>query len=93
MIGDTLGWVYDLDLAIDGNNYIYVSSDTTYITWFEGYEVPTINEMCYSTNDGEINIIFAPVQSMQGETVTISAIAEYSDGCFSERKTIEIILE
>ena len=93
LIGDTLGWVYDLDLAIDGNNYIYVSSDTTYITWFEGYEVPTINEMCYSTNDGEINIIFAPVQSMQGETVTISAIAEYSDGCFSERKTIEIILE
>mgnify|MGYP003151192164 FL=1 len=93
LLGDTLGWIYDLDLAIDGNNYIYVSPDTMYVTWFEGYEVPTINEMCYSTNDGEINIMFAPVQSMKEDTITITGVAHFADGIISEQRRIDIIIE
>jgi hypothetical protein len=34
-------------------------------------EVPTVNCCSYSNADGEINTMFAPVQSMEGDTATI----------------------
>ena len=40
LIGDTLGYVINQGLTDD---LVYVSYDTTYVTWFEGFEVNTIN--------------------------------------------------
>ena len=70
-----------------------MNNDTSYVTWFDGFEVPTINETCYSTNDGEINIMFAPVQTMKGDTITVTGVAHFADSYVSETKTIEVILE
>ena len=68
LIGDTLGYVINQGLTDD---LVYVSYDTTYVTWFDGFEVKTINESSYSNGDGEINTMFAPVQTMSSDSVTI----------------------
>jgi hypothetical protein len=90
-IGDTLGYIIHLNNMVN-DIYLYSTPDTAYITWFDGFEVPTINETCYSTEDGEINIMFAPVNNMAGDTVTISAIAEFADG-YRSSKELNIILQ
>ena len=72
--------------------YMYSTTDTSYITWFDGFEVPTINETCYSTEDGEINIMFAPVRNMSGDTIDIKATAVFADG-YRKSKQLKIILE
>ena len=58
---DTLGYVVKRDLTDD---LVYVSYDTTYITWFNGYEVPTKNEVSYSNRYGEIGNMIAPTNQM-----------------------------
>lgn len=67
-IGDTLGYVVENT----GNNELwYVGYDTTYITWFDGYEVPIVNQASYSNENGEVNTMIAPVKTMIGDTATI----------------------
>ena len=68
-LGDTLGYIVNRYLTDDG---IYVSVDTSYVIGFNGMEVPTINPASYSNGEGEINTMFAPVQSMEGDTVMIT---------------------
>ena len=76
-IGDTLGYIVERGLTDDLE---YVSYDTTYITWFNGSEVPTTNCCSYSNSDGEVNNMIAPVQSMIGDTITISYVyRDYSN--------------
>ena len=67
-LGDTLGYIVNRNFNDDG---MYVSIDTSYITGFNGMEVPTINSASYSNSDGEVNTMIAPVQSMVGDTMTI----------------------
>jgi hypothetical protein len=47
----------------------------------------------YSTMDGEINTMFAPVQNMSGDTITISAQASFADGYKSNVKTLKFVIE
>ena len=76
-IGDTLGYIVEYGLTDDLE---YVSYDTTYVTWFNGSEVPTTNCCSYSNADGEVNNMIAPVQSMIGDTITISYVyRDYSN--------------
>ena len=49
----------------------YVGYDTTYITWFSGWEVPIVNGSSYSREDGEVNTMIAPTRNMRGDTATI----------------------
>ena len=93
LLGDTLGYIVHQNWTLNDNGYMYTTNDTSYVTWFEGFEVPTINETCYSTNDGEINIMFAPVQSMKGDTITVTAEAHFADNYISNLKILQIILE
>jgi len=67
-LGDTLGYIVNRNFNDDG---MYVSIDTSYITGFNGMEVPTINCCSYSNSSGEVNIMIAPVQTMVGDTMTI----------------------
>ena len=67
-LGDTLGYIVSIGLTDDLE---YVSYDTSYVTGFNGFEVPTVNCCSYSNADGEVNTMFAPVQSMVGDTVAI----------------------
>ncbi len=92
LIGDTLGYVVHQNWTLNDSGYLYMNNDTSYVTWFDGHEVPTINETCYSTMDGEINIMFAPVQSMDGDTITVTGQATFADGYISEPKQIKIIV-
>ena len=69
MLGDTLGYIVNTYLNNEG---VYVTVDTSYVTGFDGMEVPTINFASYSNADGEVNTMFAPVQSMEGDTVMIT---------------------
>ena len=69
MLGDTLGYIVNRGLTDD---LIYVSYDTTYITGFDGMEVPTINSSSRSNSSGEVNTMFAPVGNMRGDTVDVS---------------------
>ena len=66
--GDTLGYIVNRNFNDDG---MYVSVDTSYITGFNGMEVPTINCCSYSNSYGEVNTMIAPVQTMVGDTMTI----------------------
>ena len=68
MLGDTLGYIVHQGLTDD---LIYVSYDTTYITGFSDFLVPTINSSSYSNSDGEVNTMIAPVKTMRGDTATI----------------------
>ena len=67
-LGDTLGYWIRQGLKDDLE---WVSYDTSYVTGFDGQEVPTINPASYSNADGEVNTMIAPVQSMVGDTMTI----------------------
>ena len=68
-MGDTLGYIVNTYLNSEG---VYVSLDTSFVTGFDGMEVPTINEASYSNSDGEINTMFAPVRTMESDTVTVT---------------------
>ena len=77
LIGDTLGYIIQncwpttqLYTGLSDDLW-YVGSDTTYITWFNGFEVPVVNSSSYSDIHGEVNTMFAPVKSMRGDTVSI----------------------
>ena len=69
-LGDTLGYVIKRALSDD---VVYVSYDTVYITGFNGMEVPTSNGVSYSNDDGEISNMIAPVKSMVGDTLLLTA--------------------
>ena len=67
-LGDTLGYVVKKGLTDD---LVYVNYDTTYVTWFNGFEVPIVNGASYSDYDGYVNTMIAPVKTMKGDTATI----------------------
>lgn len=67
-LGDTLGYVIKRGLT---DELEYVLYDSTAITWFEGFEVPTINCCSYSNAEGEVNTMFAPIRTMKSDTVTV----------------------
>ena len=71
-IGDTLGYLVDRRYSLYLGQYVY--GDTSFMVGFNGNEVPTTNEISYSNSDGEINNMIAPVQSMIGDTLTLTAI-------------------
>ena len=83
-IGDTLGYVVSRGLNM---NLQYVNYDTTYLTQFSGMEVATSNMISYSNSNGEINNMIAPVRSMVGDTMKLTA--RWYDG----KKDFYIILE
>ena len=83
-LGDTLGYIINRNF---NNNGLYVSVDTSYIVGFDGMEVPTSNMISYSNRYGEINNMIAPVRSMIGDTLVLTAI------WYNSEKSIEIVLE
>ena len=69
VIGDDFGYfICNTGLNDHGT---YVGYDTTYVDWFGGSEVPIINGSSYSREDGEVNVMIAPVKTMVGDTTTI----------------------
>ena len=83
-IGDTLGYVVRRNFNDKG---MYVSYDTTYLTQFSGMEVATSNIISYSNSNGELNNMIAPVRSMVGDTMRLTA--RWYDG----KKDFYIILD
>ena len=69
-MGDTLGYVVKRGLNW---NLEYVSYDTVYITGFTGHEVPTSNQVSLSNGIGEFNNMIAPVKTMVGDTMKLTA--------------------
>lgn len=49
--------------------------------------VPTINKYCYNDANGEINVVIAPLWSMRGDTMIVTA------QCERVKKSIKIILK
>lgn len=87
-LGDTLGYWIRQGLTDDLE---WVSYDTSYVVGFDGQQVPTINPASYSSSEGEVNTMIAPVKSMRGDTMTVW----YSWGGFYttwETDSIKIIL-
>ena len=78
-LGDTLGYVIKRALSDD---VVYVSYDTIYITGFNGMEVPTSNAVSYSNSDGEISNMIAPVKSMEGDTLLLTAYYDVNHATF-----------
>ena len=75
-LGDTLGYIINRNFNSNG---LYVSVDTSYIIGFNGMEVSTSNMISYSNRYGEINNMIAPVRSMIGDTLVLTAIWYNSD--------------
>jgi hypothetical protein len=69
-LGDTLGYIVTRHLTDSGT---YVGVETSYIIGFNGQEVPTSNMVSYSNGYGQFNNMIAPVQSMVGDTLTLTA--------------------
>lgn len=69
-LGDTLGYVVKRGLT---DNLEYVSYDTVYVTGFNGMEVPTSNKTSFSNSRGEFNNMIAPVKTMVGDTMKLTA--------------------
>ncbi|SVD60898.1 uncharacterized protein METZ01_LOCUS413752 [marine metagenome] len=88
VLGDTLGYIVHEGLTDD---LIYVSYDTTYITGFDGMEVPTSNQASYSNAEGEVNNMIAPVQIMEGDTMNL--FWSYYDNVELQEGYIKIVLE
>tara|TARA_Y100000310_G_C20063897_1_gene526250 strand:- start:12 stop:548 length:537 start_codon:yes stop_codon:yes gene_type:complete len=78
-LGDTLGYIINQHLNDSG---VYVSVDTSYMVGFSGMEVPTSNMISYSNGYGEINNMIAPVRSMIGDTLILTAIWSGSEKRF-----------
>ncbi len=72
VLNDTLGYIVKRGLTDDLK---YVNYDTVYVLGFGGQIVTTVNSQSYPTNIEptiyEVNTVFAPVQSMAGDTVTV----------------------
>ena len=68
-IGDTLGYIVKQGINDD---LVYVNYDTTYVTWFNGYEVQTSNKISYSNSEGLFHNMIAPVKSMIGDTMRLT---------------------
>jgi hypothetical protein len=83
-LGDTLGYIVNRNFTSNGN---YVSVDTSYMVGFNGMEVATSNIISYSNSNGEINNMIAPVQSMIGDTLTLTAI------WYNSEKNFKIVLD
>ena len=69
VLGDTLGYIVNQNLNDKG---MYVSTDTSYITGFNGFEVQTINCCSYSNSKGEVNAMIGLVQQMIGDTMIVN---------------------
>jgi hypothetical protein len=67
-LNDTLGYYIEYGYT---DQLEYIALDTTFITGFDDYIVPTINCCSYSNAEGEINTMIAPVRSMIGDTLTV----------------------
>jgi hypothetical protein len=83
-LGDTLGYIVNQHITDSGT---YVNVDTSYMVGFNGMEVPTSNMVSYSNSNGELNNMIAPVQSMIGDTLTLTAI------WYSSEKNFKIVLD
>ena len=75
-VGDTLGYLVDRRYSLYIGQYVY--GDTSFMIGFSGMEVPTTNMTSLSNASGEINNVIAPVKSMVGDTMYLSA--EWFDG-------------
>ena len=93
VLNDTLGYIIKRGLTDD---LVYVAYDTSYITGFSGFEVKTINFQSYPVKSGEttyeVNQMFAPVQSMRGDTIQIWTYFWDLNNNYKEY-TAEIIIE
>ena len=89
MLGDTLGYFIHRGLTDDLE---YVSYDTTYITGFSDFIVPTINCCSYSNSDGEVNTMFGPVWTMRSDTILVS-VGYFIDYTTFVSDSIEIVLD
>jgi len=89
MLGDTLGYFIHRGLTDDLE---YVSYDTTYITGFSDFIVPTINCCSYSNSDGEVNTMFGPVWTMRSDTIMVS-VGYFIDYTTFVSDSIEIVLD
>ena len=83
-LGDTLGYIVTQYLNAEAT---YVSVDTSYMVGFDGMEVPTSNKISYSNMYGNVNNMIAPVESMIGDTLTLTAY--WYDG----QRTFNIVLD
>ena len=83
-LGDTLGYIKTQYL---NDEAVYVTVNTSYMIGFNGMEVPTSNIVSYSNSYGQINNMIAPVLSMVGDTLTLTAY--WYDG----ERSFDIVLD
>jgi hypothetical protein len=68
-VGDTIGTIYRRTWRGLGWQIV----DSIKVVNLKTSEVPTINPVCYSSADGSINTVIAPMWNMRGDTMTIVA--------------------
>tara|TARA_R110002012_G_scaffold70018_1_gene180778 strand:- start:300 stop:791 length:492 start_codon:yes stop_codon:yes gene_type:complete len=84
LLSDTSGYFINQNLNDQAR---WVSSDTSYMVGFKGFEVPTINCCSYSNPKGQLNTMLGVVPQMRGDTMIVSySILNYSE-------SIKIVLD
>ena len=89
ILDDTLGYVVSRGLTDD---LVYVSYDTSYVTWFNGFEVPVINGASY-TKDALAYSWAAIPFSMVGDTIYFKASYFDEYEWLKYEETIGVIME
>ena len=89
-LGDTLGYFIHRGLTDD---LVYVSYDTTYITGFSDFIVPTINCCSYSNSDGEVNSMIGVIKKMVDDTLTISVSYYHPYTSELRTQTFQVVLD
>ena len=88
-VGDTLGYVVSRGLTDD---FVYVSYDTSYVTWFNGFEVPVVNGASYTKNSLAYSWAAIPF-SMVGDTIYFKASYFDEYEWLKYEETIGVIME
>lgn len=88
VLGDTLGIEVRRFIEWKG---IWITVDTVYVSGFSDMEVPTVNSVSITKEDGEFSGMIAPILPMKGDTMEVRTY--YREGTVDVSTLIKIILK
>lgn len=82
--------IHRIDGKLFNQQYMTKIDWNSNLSWeFNGEIVPTINSTSYTNLNGDVSVVIAPIYSMKGDTLIVTAYVTESN----ETETIKFVLE
>lgn len=82
--------IHRIDGKLFNQQYMTKIDWNSNLSWeFNGETVPTINSTSYTNNLGKVSVVIAPIYSMRGDTLIVTAYVTES----TEIETIKFVLK